>query len=275
MLDPEVGQRAPEKNRRQLARQESPAIERYAGRRQQLDFIHRIFHELAARFRQGGGQRRQFNGPGRNPAVRIPLVEQMSRSRADVNDAGKVAPRAQGPIHGHRVDLEFVFDLRERLQRTAPRTVHLVDERDHRDSPQCADPEQLFGLGFHPFRQVDDHDGAIGGHQRAVGVLAEIMVSRGVEQIDLMPFELERQHGRTDGDSPLLFELHPVRRRGALGLAAANRSGHVDTATEEQQLFRERRLARIRVRDDGKRSPSRDFAFNSRIDFRHSRVHRR
>ena len=40
------------------------------------------------------------------------------------------------------------------------------------------------------------------------------------------------------------------------GLAAFYGARHIDRAAEEQQLLRQRRLAGIRVRDDGKRAPS-------------------
>ena len=52
---------------------------------------------------------------------------------------------------------------------------------------------------------------------------------------------------------------HPVRGGMARRLAALDGAGQLDRAAEQQQLFRERGLARVGMRDDGKRAPSRRF----------------
>ena len=189
-----------------------------------------------------------------------------------VNDSRKVLPRAQRPILRNCIDAELRFNLGQNRQETTPRTVHFVDERDHRDLPQGADTEQLLRLSFDPFRQVNHHHGTIGRHERAIGVFAEVMVPRRVEQIDLMAFKLEGQHSRTHGDAALLLQFHPVGRGRTLRLATADRSRHVDATAEQQQLLGERCLAGVRVRDDGERSPPRDFALNLGIEIRHIRV---
>ena len=40
-----------------------------------------------------------------------------------------------------------------------------------------ADLEQLPGLGLHALGAVDDHDGAVGGPEGAVGVLGEVLMA--------------------------------------------------------------------------------------------------
>ena len=44
-----------------------------------------------------------------------------------------------------------------------------------------------------------------------------------------------------------------------VGLAALDGAGHLDRAAEQQQLLGQRGLAGIRVGDDGKGAPTRDF----------------
>jgi hypothetical protein len=80
-----------------------------------------------------------------------------------------------------------------------------------------------------------------------------------VEQRDVMAFELELERRGTDRDAALLFHLHPVGHRVALGLAAAHRPRQLDGARIQQQLLRQRRLARVRVRDDGEGAAPGDF----------------
>ena len=55
-------------------------------------------------------------------------------------------------------------------------------------------------------------------------------------------------------DAALLFQAHPVGRGVARGFAALDGTGHLNGAPEQQQLLRERGLARVGVGDDGKSS---------------------
>ena len=55
-------------------------------------------------------------------------------------------------------------------------------------------------------------------------------------------------------------------------LAAANRAGHFNAAAEQQKLFGQRRLTRIGMRNNGKRSPSRHFSFYLKIHFGHAQT---
>ena len=50
----------------------------------------------------------------------------------------------------------------------------------------------------------------VGGHQGAVGVLGEVLVARGVQNVDAEALVLELHDRRGDGDAALLFNLHPV-----------------------------------------------------------------
>ncbi len=145
-------------------------------------------------------------------------------------------------------------------ERLAHLAIHLVDERDDRRRAQPADFEQLDRLRLDALRRVDHHHRRVDGGQHAVGVLGEILVARRVEQVDRVAGVVELHHRARDRDAALLLDLHPVRRRVPRALARLDGAGHLDRAAEEQQLLGQRRLARVRVRDDRERAAPRDVA---------------
>ena len=61
----------------------------------------------------------------------------------------------------------------------------------------AADLEQLDGLLLHALGCVDQHDRRVGGDQHAVGVLAEILMAGGVQNVDAeaVVFELHGAGG--------------------------------------------------------------------------------
>ena len=56
--------------------------------------------------------------------------------------------------------------------------VHLVHEGEDRDLALLADAEELLGLRLDALGAVEEHDRAVDGVERAVGVLAEVGVAR-------------------------------------------------------------------------------------------------
>src|SRR5690606_27157178 len=56
------------------------------------------------------------------------------------------------------------------------------------------------------------------------------------------------------GDAPLFFQLHPVGGGGALVFPRGDGAGQIEGTAVEEELFRERGLARVRVRDDRERT---------------------
>ena len=124
--------------------------------------------------------------------------------------------------------------------------------------PHGADPEELAGLGLHALGAVDDHDGAVRRHEGAVGVLGEILVAGGVQDVDAVAVVLELHDGGGNGDAALLLDLHPVGR-GGLGPLALDLTGLGDGSAVEQELFRECSLTGVRVGDDGEGPPPGDL----------------
>jgi hypothetical protein len=162
-------------------------------------------------------------------------------------------------------DAEVRLDVADQLQGIFAWTVALVHEGEDRHAPTLAHFEQLPGALLDALAIVEEHHGAVGGDQGAVGVLGEILVAGRVEQVDLVPLVFELHHARRDRDAALLLELHPVRGRMPLGPARFHRPGQMDRASVQEELLRERRLARVRVADDGERPPAADEGFELRI----------
>ena len=177
-----------------------------------------------------------------------------------VVDALELLAAADGPVDGVGVDAQLPLHLFAQLQGVTGLPVHLVDEGEDGDVPQGADLEQLPGLGLHALGAVDDHDGAVGGHQGAVGVLGEVLVAGGVQDVDAEAAVLELHDGGGDGDAPLLLDLHPVAG-GGLGPLAFDLAGLGDSPAVQQELLRQCGLAGVRMGDDGERAPAGNFFF--------------
>ena len=139
--------------------------------------------------------------------------------------------------------------------------VHLIDEGEDGDIPHGANLEQLAGLGLHALGRVDDHHGGVGGHQGAIGILGEVLVAGGVQDVDAEALVLKLHHRGGDGDAALLFDLHPVGGGSPGVLLALDLTGLGDGSAIEQEFLRQGGLARVGVRDDGKGASALDFRF--------------
>jgi hypothetical protein len=137
-------------------------------------------------------------------------LEPVHLARNAVVHALELGAVADRPVHRHRADAQHLLDLREQLQRLAAGPVELVDEREDRDAALAADREQLAGLRLDAFGVVDQHHGAVGGHQGPVGVLGKVLVPGRVQQVEHVAVVLELQHGRGDRDPALPLQFHPV-----------------------------------------------------------------
>ena len=151
--------------------------------------------------------------------------------------------------------MQLLLHLVQQVERLLRGAVQLVDEDDHRRLPHPADLHQLARLRLDALRSVDDDDDRIDGRERAVGVLCEVLVAGGVENIDLASRVFEAHHGRGHRNASLALDLHEVGRGALLDLVALDGSGHVDGAAEQQQFFRKGGFARVGVGDDGEGPP--------------------
>ena len=187
------------------------------------------------------------------PAVR---VKRWNVPVCAVDDAAEVAGDADRPRRRDRREAEHRLDVVEHLERVEAGAVVLVDERDERDVARLRDLEQPQRLRLDALRRVEQHDRAVRGGEHAQRVLGEVLVAGRVEEVEDRALVLEAQDGARHGDPAAALDVHPVRGRRAAGAAALDGAGLVDRVRVEQELLGERRLARVRVRDDRERPPA-------------------
>ena len=177
-----------------------------------------------------------------------------------VIDPAKFRPITKRPIAGRGMNSEHSFQFVEQGERCAGRAVELVDEGENRHPAATADFEKLSGLRLDAFGRVDDHDRGVDGREHPVGVLGEILVAGRVEQVDHITVVVELQDGGGDRDAALLFQFHPIARGGPLVAARGDTAGQLHRPAVKEELFGQRGLARVRMRNDGKGAPPRGFA---------------
>ena len=169
-----------------------------------------------------------------------------------IEHAAEVATVADRPVHGIGADAQYRLDLLHELERIAALVVELVDEGENRNVAQRAHAEQLLGLRLNALGGVNHHDCRVSRHERAVGVLGEVLVTRGVEDVDADAVVVELQHRGGDGDAARLLDVHPVGHRMLGRALALDRAGRLDAARVQQELLGKGGLACVRVRNDGK-----------------------
>ena len=133
-----------------------------------------------------------------------------------------------------------------------PGRSHLLMKVSSGSPRVAADLEQLERLGLDALGRVEHHHRGVGRGQHPVGVLGEVAVAGGVEQVHDVVAVGELQHRRGDRDAALLLQLHPVRRGRPPALAGLDRPGAGgEGAAVEQELLGEGGLAGVGVADDG------------------------
>ena len=181
--------------------------------------------------------------------------------RLTVVDALEILSAADGPVHGIGADAEFLLQLFQQIIGAARLTVQLVDEGEDGNMPHGADAEKLSGLRLNALRRVNDHDGGVGSHEGAVGVLRKVLMPGGIEDVDAVSVVFKLHDRRRDRNAALFLELHPVGDGVAGRSLALDGTRLLNGTAVEQQLFRERRFAGVRVRDDRKGAAPVDFFF--------------
>ena len=250
-LDAEFGQRAAEEHRRELAGEHRTLVERVTGRVEQTDVLHEArMRLLAEQLAQAVILERARVNLGAMSAVIFGSLEQMHLLEPAVVDPDERAVAMDRPRHRMASDLEVRLDVAHQLERILAHAIALVDEGEDRRPAPFANVEQLPGPVLDAPAVVEQHHRAVGGDERAVGVLGEVLVARRVEEVDVVPLVLELHHARGDRDAALLLELHPVRRRMPRGTPRLDRPGQMDGSAVEEELFRQGRLAGVRMADD-------------------------
>ena len=273
-LHAEVGDGRAEEHRRERARAHLLEVEGVARHIQQLDFVHQAgIQALAEHLRERGIVNRQIRLLHAGLAVVAALVE-LDHPRVAVVHALEVAVRADGPVDRAGADAQHLLKLLHQGERVLRGAVHLVDEGEDRDIAQAADLEELDGLRLHALGRVDEHHGAVRRDEHAVGVLREVLVAGGIQNVDVEAVELKLHRRGGDGDAALLLDLHPVAGGVLIALAGLDGARRADGTRVEQQLLRQRRLARVGVGDDGERAAAGGLALelSGHKHFRHEEI---
>lgn len=82
-----------------------------------------------------------------------------------------------GQLMGGRADAQDLLELIDKIEGILSRTVHLVDEGEYRYASVTAYVEELYGLCLDTLRTVKEHDCGIGGAERTVCILGEVLVT--------------------------------------------------------------------------------------------------
>src|ERR1035441_9593352 len=197
-------------------------------------------------------------------------LEKVHLLRLTVKDALKLEAVADGPVHRERADAQHSLQLIQQGERLFHRAIALVDEGEDRHATLPANLEELAGLRLDALGGINHHHDRIHGSEHAIGVLGKVFVTWCVQQIEAVAGVIELQHGRADGDATLLFQFHPIGGRRALVLARGDRAGELHRAAVKQELFRQRGLARVRMRDDGERAPRLNCSYRFHKDANNS-----
>ena len=260
-LHAEVGQRRTEEHGAEVAGVHRVHVKIVAGAVQQLDVLAELLVQRGGEqlVQPGVAQLRldlvqNFHAVG--PAV---ALEGQDVPAVTVEHALELLAAADGPVHGVGLDAQDLLDVFHQLKGVAGFAVHLVDEGEDGDVTQGADLEQLDGLGLNALCRIDDHDSGVRCHQGTVGILREVLMARGIQNVHALACIVELQDRGSDRNTALLLDVHPVGHSVLGALLALNGTGLIDGSTVQQQLFGQGRFAGIGVADDRKRPAALDL----------------
>ena len=186
------------------------------------------------------------------------LAERRQTAAANVIGACKRSAAADRPGEGRALERQRLLDLVDEIEGIAGLAVHLVDEGDDRNVAQAADLEQLSCPRLDALGGVDHHHRRVDGGKGPVGVLGKVLVAGRIEKVEDAIAIFEGHHRRHDGNTAVALDAHPVGTGlAAIGLGA-HFAGELNGAAEQEQLFGQRRLAGVRMRNDREGAPARD-----------------
>ena len=249
-------------------RRQRPFVHRFEVQRwQQLTRHLQIFAQL---FQQGGGDVlfkfgivQPFDLDAVGHTVPVGAVHQFQTVAQHVITTDEIAAHADGPACRCHVDREVLLNFVNDFKSVAALAVHLVTEGQDRQIAHPADFKEFLRLAFHTLGPINDHHGGIHRCQRSVGVFGKVRVAGRVDEVEpvvgVSAVEIER-HGRgRDRNPPVLLHRHKVRPRAPRFALGAHLASHLNGPAEQQELFSQRGLARVRVADDRKGATARDL----------------
>ena len=171
----------------------------------------------------------------------------------------EILAAADRPVDRTGADAQHVFDLVHQLKGISRLTVHLVDEGKDRDASHDTDLKQLDGLGLNTLGSVDDHDRAVGSHKGTVSILREVLMSRGIQDVDAVVIILKLHNGRGNGNTSLLLDFHPVGNCMLCSLSSLYGTSQVDGTSVKKEFLSQGCLTGIWVGNDRKGSSFLNF----------------
>ena len=127
--------------------------------------------------------------------------------------------------------------------------------------PHSADLKELARLRLNTLCRVNYHYGAVSRHKGAVGVLRKVLMPRGIENIYAKAFIFKLHDRRGNGNTALLFKIHPVGNRVLGRSLALYRACGLNSAAVQQKFFGQCGFTGVRVGYYSKRPSAFNFGF--------------
>ena len=188
-------------------------------------------------------------------------MEQVHFFLLPVVDALEMMSGTDRPVNRAGANPQHLFNFIKKFIGVSCLPVKLIDKGENGNVPHHTNFKELNGLRLHTFCAINHHDRTVRRHQGSVGVLGEILMSRCVQNIDTLSVIVELQYRRSDGNSSFLLNLHPIGNSVLGRLSSFYRSCQINSPAIKQELLRQGRLSRIRVRNNRKGSPLFNFFF--------------
>lgn len=178
--------------------------------------------------------------------------EEVEALIGEVVDTLEEAATVDRPGERAGADVQLLLHLIQQVKGVAALAVQLVYEDDDRRLAHGTDLHEFAGLLLYALDRVYYDDHRVYGGEGAVGVLGEVLVAGGIENIDQLVAVVEGHDRGSHGDTPLLLYLHKVGGGALLDLIALDGAGGLDGPAKEEELLGQGRLAGIGVGYDAK-----------------------
>ena len=232
MVNAEVTQRGTEEDRSNFSRQEQLFIELVGRTLHQFQLVTQLLGQLFTYRRVQLRAVQPFNDTHFLNGVAFTRLIQIGFIFIEVVNAFEQLAAANRPGNRRTADFQLALNFIQHFHRIADITVEFVHEGQDRRITQTGDFHQLAGTILYAFRGVDNHQTTVDRCQRTIGILGEVFVPRGVQQVHQAVTVWELHYRRGNRDTTLLFHLHPVGFRMLAGTTAFYRTGGLNGLSE-------------------------------------------
>lgn len=206
-LHAKVGDRRAKEQRREPALQHSLLVKGIARHIQKLDLlVQAVQIVLGQRGLSLGAVQLYAYLLGHAHAMVATGIEQHVPAVTLVH-ALKIAVHADRPVHRAGADAQHLLQLLHQGKGVLAGAVHLVDKGKDGNVAQAADLEELDGLLLHALGRVDEHHRRIRRHQHAIGILAEVLVAGGIQDVDAVAVVFKLHGAGGHADAALHFSI--------------------------------------------------------------------